>query len=142
MPIIFHMPPKPALSLGILVSLLGFWASMLFLWANSTWWKTYKGTQSNFLSTVIFNLDYVIFYGIYCLFIDVCSLHWDSATKETLSWSQKRSKNTFFVSNQWFLCCTDSVQQTSSMEMSKNAKKGTMAKIENHCTKKIRLGYL
>ena len=31
---------KPALTLGILVSLLGFWASKLFLSKNLTWWKT------------------------------------------------------------------------------------------------------
>ena len=51
-------------------------------------------------------------------------------------------KTTFFLTKQWFLCCTDSVRQTSSKEMAKNAKKGDMVKIENHCTKKIRLGYL
>ena len=34
------------------------------------------------------------------------------------------------------------MQQTSSKEMAKNAKKGDVVKIENHCNKKIRLGYL
>ena len=34
------------------------------------------------------------------------------------------------------------MQITSSKELAKNAKKGDMVKIENHCTKKIRLGYL
>ena len=37
-------------------------------------------------------------------------------------------KNTLFVTNQWFLCGTDSVQQTIYKEMAQNAK--------------IRLGYL
>ena len=39
-------------------------------------------------------------------------------------------------------CRTDSVQPTSSKEITKNANKGDMVKIENHCTKKIRLGDL
>ena len=50
-------------------------------------------------------------------------------------------KKNLFVTNRWFFCRTDSVQQTSSKETAKNAKKGDMIKIENHCTKKSRLGY-
>ena len=34
-----------------------------------------KVPQSNFLSTVIFNFDYVFFLGIYCHFIDIGSSH-------------------------------------------------------------------
>ena len=98
--------------------------------------------QSNFLSTVILNFDYVFFFGIYCHFVEICLLHWVSATKESMSMSQKRSKNTFFVTNQQLLCRTDSVRRTSSKEIAKNAKKGDMVKIENHCIKKIRFGYL
>ena len=79
---------------------------------------------------------------IYCYFIEICLLHWVSVTKEILSWSQKTVKNTLFVTNQFFLCHTDSVRQTSYKEMAKNAKKEDMVKIENRCTKKIRLGYL
>ena len=101
-----------------------------------------KFFQSNFFSTVIFNFDYVFFFGIYCHFIEIGSLHWVSATKETFSWSQKRSKNTLFVTNQWFLCRTDSLRRTSFKEMAKNAKKKDMVQIEHHCTKKTRLGYL
>ena len=45
---------------------------------------------------------------------------------------KKRSKNTTSVTNQWFLCCTDSVQQTSSKEMSKNYKKGDMVETKKN----------
>ena len=55
---------------------------------------------------------------------------------------KKGKKIPFFVTNQWFLCRTDSVQRISSKEMAKNAEKGDMVKIKNHGTKKIRLGYL
>ena len=34
------------------------------------------------------------------------------------------------------------MQRTNLKEMEKNAKKRNMVKIENHCTKKIRLGHL
>ena len=44
------------------------------------------------------------------------------------------------MTNQWFLCRNESVQQTSFKEMVKNAKKGDMVNIENDSTKKIRLG--
>ena len=87
--------------------------------------KINKIPQSKFLITVIFNFDFVFFFGIFCYFIVICLSYWVSARNETLSWSQKRSENTFFVHNQWFLCRTDSVQRTSSKEMAKNAKKET-----------------
>ena len=104
--------------------------------------NTLKVPLSNFWSILIFNFDHVYFFGILCHFLRTCSLHWVSATQESLSWSQKRSKNTLFVTRRWFLCRTDSVRRTSSKEKAKNAKKRDMVKIENHCTKKIRLGYL
>ena len=92
---------------------------------------------------VILNFDYFFFIGIYCHLIENCVSHSVTATKETLSWSQKRSKSTLFVTNQSFLCRTDSVRQTSSKKMAKIIfLKGDMVKIENHCSKKIRLGYL
>ena len=59
-----------------------------------------------------------------------------------IGWQQKWCILTLFVANQWFLCRTDSVQQTNFNKMAKNAKKEDMVKIENHCAKKIRLGYL
>ena len=46
--------------------------------------------QSNFLSAVIFNFYYVFRFGIFCHFVEICLLHWVSATKESLSWSQKQ----------------------------------------------------
>ena len=46
------------------------------------------------------------------------------------------------MTNQWFFCRKDSVQQTGFKEMAKNAKKADMVKIENPCNKKIRLGFL
>ena len=62
--------------------------------------------QYNFLSTVIFNFDYFFFF-IYCHFTVTYMLHWVSATKETLSWSQKRSKNTFlWPTNESFVALT------------------------------------
>ena len=70
-----------------------------------------KVPQSNFRSIVIFNFAYVFFYGIYCHFIEISLFSWVSAEKKTLSWSQKRFKKTLFVTNQWFLCSTDSVKQ-------------------------------
>ena len=98
--------------------------------------------QSNVLSTVIFNFDYDFFFAFIAILLKF-NCHTESVQqKEKLNWSQKRSKNTLFVTNQWFLCCTDSVRRTSSKEMAKNAKKGDIVKIENHCNKKIRLVYL
>ena len=108
----------------------------VFIWSNN------KVSRSNFISTVIFNFEYVFFLGIHCHFIKICLSHWVSATEETLSRSQKRSENTLFVTNLRFLYRTDSVRQTSFKEMAKNTKKGDVVKIEIHSTKKIRLGYI
>ena len=71
-----------------------------------------KVPQSNFLSTVIFIFEYVFFFLA------------------------------FIAISLKFVCRTESVRQTSSNEMAKNAKKEYMVKIENHFTKKISLGYL
>ena len=66
-----------------------------------------KVPQSNFLSTVIFNFDYVFFFGIYCHFIDIGLSHWVSATKEIFSWSQTRSKTPFlWPTNDSFVALT------------------------------------
>ena len=85
--------------------------------------------QSNFLSTVIFNFDHV-FFGICCYFLRTCVSHWVSVTQESLIWPQKRSKSYLFVTNQWFLCCNDSVRQTNSQEMAKNSKKYAWSKLK------------
>ena len=91
----------------------------------------------------MFNFDNVFFFSIYCRFIKICSSHWVSVTKESLVWPQKGyTKKHLFVTNQWFLCLTDSVRQTSSEKMAKNCKKVDIVKNGNHCSKKIWLGYL
>ena len=79
-----------------------------------------KEPHSNFLSTVISNFEYAFFFGIYWHFI-ICVFHWISATKESLSWSQKRS-NPFSVTNKWFIRCIDSVRQTSSKNWQKKCR--------------------
>ena len=48
----------------------------------------------------------------------------------------------FLWPTHWFLCRTDSGRGTNFNEMVINAKKEHLVKIENHCTKKIRLRYL
>ena len=103
---------------------------------------TVKVPQSNFLSTVIFNFDYVFFLGIYCHFIDIGSSHWVSATKETFSWSQKRSKTPFLWPTIDSLVALTQCDELVLRKWQKMPKKRNMVKIENHCTKKIRLRYL
>ena len=98
--------------------------------------------KSKFLSTVIFNFDNIFFLGIFCHFIEICSSHRVSATKDSLVGHKKGKKNNLFVANKWFLCHTDSVPQTSSKKMAKYCKKVDMVKTKNHVNRKIRLGYI
>ena len=90
----------------------------------------------------------MIFKFHYVFFFHLLLFHWNlfvalsQCDKGNIELVTKNGKNTLFVTNQLFLCHTDSVRQTSYKEMAKNAKKEDMVKVENHCTKKIRLGYL
>ena len=81
---------RPAIYIYIFVFDLAFTTKNIYYCKN-----TPKVLQSNFLSTVIFNFDYVFFLGISCHFIVIFSLHWVSATNEPLVWSQKGLKKTF-----------------------------------------------
>ena len=96
----------------------------------------------NFLSTVIFNLNHVPFFGIFCHFFRPSLLHWVSAKKEPLVGHKKGVFWPFLWPSQWFFCGTDSVQRTNFNEMPINAKKENIVKIEIHCTKKNSMGYL
>ena len=64
--------------------------------------KRCRVPKSNFLSTGIFNFNHVSFlFGIFCHFLKTSSLHWVSATKESL-FCQKRVFFYVFVTNSTF----------------------------------------
>ena len=93
-----------------------------------------KVPRTYFLSTVIFNFDYVFFLA----YIAILS-HWVSATKEPLSGSQKRLKTPFlWPTNGSFVALT----QCDKLVLKKCQKKETCLKLKIIVIRKIRLGCL
>ena len=78
----------------------------------------------------------------FCHFLRTSLLRWVSATKKSFIVHKKSIFWPCLWPTQSFPCRIDSVRRTNFNEMAINAKKEDIVKIENHCTKKIRLGYL
>ena len=101
-----------------------------------------KVPQSNFLSTMILNFDFVFFFGLSAILLEFVG-----RTESVRRWNhwfghKNGPKTTLLWQHQGFLCRTGSVQHTNSNKKAINAKKEDIFKIENHCIKKIKLGYL
>ena len=86
---------------------------------------------------MIFNVDNVSFFWNFCHFIRTGSMYWVSATKEQLVGHKKGVfDRSWDQLNDSYVALTNKHQK-----MAIKAKKD-IVKMENHCTKKIRLGYL
>ena len=102
-------------------------------------WCRIKVPQSNFLSTVILKFDYVFF--LESISISFKFIRCTESVQQRKHWvGHKNGQNIFlWPTNDSF----DALTQCDKLilrKWQKNAKKGDIVKIENHCTKKIRLG--
>ena len=115
------------------------WSKIPFFWpANVSFAQSLPSINWKQVSKKchIVNLNYVFFFAFIAILLK-CVCHTESVRQRNHWVGHKNGKNTLFLTSQCFLCCADSLQQTSSKEMTKNTKKGDMIKTKMTVLRKL-----